>query len=57
MVENGWYHCPVCGKKLMKIPGNSVMFGVPVYCRFCKVEWYPTIYEGVEIGLDEPFPC
>lgn len=53
---NGWYECPYCGKKLQKIPEHSVLYGTPVYCRHCKVEWYPTVWFGKELDDDEPFP-
>ena len=56
MIQNGWYHCPACGKKLIKIPADGMMFGIPVYCRPCKVEWFPTIFQGKEFSEDEPFP-
>lgn len=39
----------------MKVERDSVLFGVPVYCRKCKVEWFPTVYLGRELGDDEPF--
>lgn len=34
----------------MKVERDSVLFGVPVYCRKCKVEWFPTVYLGRELG-------
>lgn len=55
MIQDGWYHCPSCDKKLIKVPEDAMMFGIPVYCRPCKVEWYPTIFKGKEIGDDDPF--
>ena len=51
---NGWYTCPRCGKKLMKILPESVVYGTPVYCRACKLEWFPMIYRGEEITGDIP---
>lgn len=56
MVRDGWYYCPGCGKKLLRVPSDGLMYGMPVYCRSCKVEWFPTIFEGRELGDDEPFP-
>lgn len=56
MIVNGWYTCPSCHKNLQKIPEDAVLFGIPIYCRKCKVEWFPTIYLGRELGEDEPFP-
>ncbi len=58
MVKSGWYCCPICGKKLLKLEPESVLYGVPVFCRnkTCKVAHYPTIWEGRELGDDEPFP-
>lgn len=53
MTEKNWYKCPDCGKKLLKITDKSVMYGTPVYCRFCKKELYPTIYAGREISDTE----
>jgi hypothetical protein len=56
MVKDGWYHCPACGKRLLKTPPDSVLYGLPVWCRRCKVDWFPTIFNGWELGEDEPFP-
>ena len=56
MIVNGWYTCPSCHKNLQKIPEDAVLFGIPIYCRKCKVGWFPTIYLGRELGEDEPFP-
>lgn len=39
----------------MKVEAGTLVFGLPVYCRKCKISWYPTISEGREIGEDEPF--
>ncbi len=55
MVLDGGYTCPMCGRRLMRIPYESVVYGTPVYCRKCKVEWFPSIYHGVEFSDDEPF--
>lgn len=58
MVKSGWYCCPICGKKLLKLEPESVLYDVPVFCRnkTCKVAHYPTIWGGRELGDDEPFP-
>ena len=56
MVNNGWYHCPSCGRKLQKVPPGAIMYGMPVYCRKCKVEWFPVIFDGRELADDELFP-
>ena len=56
MVTDGWYLCPVCGKRLLKIPPDSIMYNMPVWCRSCKVEWFPIIFNGQELGDDDPFP-
>ena len=57
MIVDGWYTCPACRRRLLKVEEDSVMYGMPVYCRKCKVEWFPTIYLGRELGEDEPFDC
>lgn len=56
MVVNGWYTCPTCHRKLQKVPEDAVMYGVPVYCSKCKIEWFPAFFNGREIDDDEPFP-
>lgn len=56
MVIDGWYLCPVCFKRINRIPLDSVVYNTPFYCRKCKMEWYPTIFEGRELDIDEPFP-
>ena len=56
MVENGRYTCPVCHRRLIKVLPNSVLCNTPVYCKKCKVEWFPSIYMGKELEDDEPFP-
>lgn len=56
MVRRGWYHCPACNVKLQPIGPESVMYEVPVYCRRCKVEWFPAIWRGRELADNEPFP-
>ena len=55
MVTDGWYCCPTCGKKLIKIEPASILYNTPIYCRVCRVSWYPSIYEGKEIDGDTPF--
>lgn len=54
MVVNGWYTCPRCHKRLMRILPETVLYGVPVYCRPCKKEWMPTIFMGREITGELP---
>lgn len=56
MVTDGWYVCPTCGKHLRKVPPDSIMYNMPVWCRSCKVEWFPAIFNGQELGDDDPFP-
>lgn len=56
MVKGGWYYCPICEKRLIKVPPDSIMCNMPVWCRSCKVEWFPSIYNGLEFGPDDPFP-
>lgn len=55
MVVNGWFCCPACGKRIHPIERGSVIYNTPMRCRVCKVDWYPTIYLGRELGDDEPF--
>ncbi len=55
MVMDGWYCCPACGKRIQVIERGSVLYNTPLRCRVCKVDWYPTIYMGKELGEDEPF--
>lgn len=56
MVTGGWYVCPTCGKRLQKIPSDAILCNVPIWCRPCKIEWYPSIFDGQELGPDDPFP-
>ena len=56
MVIKEWYVCPTCGKRILKVPPDSIMYNMPVWCRSCKVEWFPTIFNGQELGDDDPFP-
>ena len=46
MVVNGWF---TCRKNLQQVRGNTVMLGAPIYCRKCKMEWFPKIYMGREL--------
>jgi len=55
MVVKGWYTCPTCHKRLQRVEPASILYGTPVYCRKCKVEWFPAIYNGRELDEDEPF--
>ena len=54
MTKGGWYTCPICHRNLQKVEPGSILYGVPIYCRKCKVDWYPTIYLGRELADDEP---
>lgn len=54
MVVKGWYTCPHCHKRLLKIRPESVLYGTPVYCRSCRREWFPTIFAGREITGELP---
>lgn len=56
MVKAGWYCCPMCGKRIQPLDPGSVIYNTALRCRACKVDWYPTIYMGKELGEDEPFP-
>lgn len=55
MVTDGWYCCPMCGKRIQPLEHNSVIYNTALRCRVCKVDWYPTIYMGAELDEDEPF--
>ena len=54
MVRDGWYLCPCCGKHVQRVEADSIIVGTPLNCRRCKVDWYPSIYLGRELGADEP---
>lgn len=56
MVKNGWFKCEVCRRNIQKIEPGSILHGVPIYCRSCKINHYPSIWMGVELDRDEPFP-
>ena len=51
-----WFKCPVCHKNIQKVYPDTVAYGTPFYCRFCKIEHFPAIWLGTELGIDEPFP-
>lgn len=56
-MNGSWvYRCPICGKGILHIERDSVLYNTPVYCRKCKVSHYPTIFAGRELDEDEPFP-
>ena len=56
MIGGGWYRCNCCGKKILPIDRESIMLGIPVWCKKCKFTAYPAIYHGRELEDDEPFP-
>ena len=58
MIKDGWYRCPICGKKLQPVTRESIIYETPIFCRnkTCKVSFYPAIWKGRELGDDEPFP-
>lgn len=33
MIENGWYCCPNCGRRLFKLDPSAVIHGVSIKCR------------------------
>ena len=49
MVVNGWYTCPKCRKKLIKIYKDSTIRRTPVWCDRCKEERFPFIVNGTEL--------
>lgn len=56
-VTGEWvYRCHICGKAIQHIGPHSILYETPLYCRFCKVSHYPTIFEGRELDTDVPFP-
>lgn len=55
MVIHGWYTCPRCHRKLQKVTKETVIQGAPIYCRKCKKEWFPTIFEGNELREEVSF--
>lgn len=56
MVTGGWFTCPVCHRRLIRIDRRSTMYRVPVYCRTCKSEWFPAIFNGRELEAGKIFP-
>ena len=46
-IVKGWYNCPVCGQKLLKINPEKKIEGVYIKCKRCRQE--------VEI-INEPEP-
>ena len=54
MVRDGWYYCPMCGKRIQKIECDSVIYNTPLHCRPCRTDWYPAICMGEEITGDIP---
>lgn len=46
MVVNGWYICPKCRKKLLRLLKNSTVRNTPVWCSKCKCEHFPLIVDG-----------
>lgn len=51
-----WYKCNACHKNIQKIYPDTISYGTPFYCRFCKVEHFPSIWFGEELSNDVPFP-
>lgn len=56
MIRNGWYRCPICKRNIQKVTPASIVYETPIYCRSCKLEFYPRIYRGRELHEAEPFP-
>lgn len=48
MIKDGWYHCPVCGGKIMPITPTAIIINQPLYCKRCKEARKPTIINGRE---------
>lgn len=49
MVINGWYTCPKCRKRLLRIKADSTVRNTPVWCSRCKEERFPLIVNGVQL--------
>ena len=56
MIKHGWYVCPFCSTKVQKVDARSNVENLPLYCKKCHLESYPTIFHGKELGDDDPFP-
>lgn len=50
MVVNGWYTCPKCRKKLLRIRESSTVRNTPIWCGKCKEEHFPLIVNGIQIA-------
>lgn len=50
MVINGWYTCPKCRKKLLRVLKTSTVRNTPVWCSKCKAEPFPLIVDGVQLA-------
>lgn len=48
-MEEQWYKCPYCGKKIIPINSNTTIISAELYCRGagCKKKLYPTVINGV----------
>lgn len=55
MVIHGWYTCPRCHRNLQRVTKETLIQGAPIYCRKCKIEWFPTIFEGNELREEVSF--
>lgn len=53
MVINGWYTCPKCRKKLLRVLKTSTVRNTPVWCSKCKAERFPLIVDGVQLADEQ----
>ncbi|MDL2214467.1 cysteine-rich KTR domain-containing protein [Clostridia bacterium OttesenSCG-928-O13] len=49
MVVDGWYHCPVCGAKVIPVRDSSIIAGTELYCKKCKMASVPLIIGGMAV--------
>lgn len=45
-IVDGRIRCPVCGKPLQRVPPDMAARNLPVYCRYCKIEYNVNIDVG-----------
>ena len=45
-IVDGHIRCPICGKRLQRVPPDMMARHLPVYCSRCKVEFSVNIDVG-----------
>ena len=51
LIRGGWFHCPVCDKKMFRLDKETEVKDFPAWCRRCKKEYLISV-KGTRVDIN-----